>query len=150
MGSSHFTDITCPWGGAGSKCRTYRFLPYFDFVADGASVFHKHMSCFIKISVLQSGNLVSNALNKCVSSLPSQVVVDNIMRQLTESGKAIPTMQVCILSVVRYVSVQFFISSPEPKARVSYCHSAPSVVCPSVRRRSSVNFLIFNFFSRTA
>ena len=26
-------------------------------------------------------------------------------------------------------------SSPEPKARVSYCHSAPSVVRPSVRRR---------------
>ena len=29
-------------------------------------------------------------------------------------------------------------SSPEPKARVSYCHSAPSVVRPSVRRRPSV------------
>ena len=44
-------------------------------------------------------------------------------------------------------------SSPEPKARVSYCHSAPSVVRPSVRRRlssSSVNFHIFDFFSRTA
>ena len=26
-----------------------------------------------------------------------------------------------------------FFSSPEPKARVSYCHSAPSVVRPSVR-----------------
>ena len=39
-------------------------------------------------------------------------------------------------------------SSPEPKARVSYCHSASSVVrpsvCPSVRRRpSSVNFSHF-------
>ena len=47
-------------------------------------------------------------------------------------------------------------SSPEPKAQVSYCHSAPSVVRPSVVRRrrrpssSSVNFHIFNFFSRTA
>ena len=34
----------------------------------------------------------------------------------------------------------FIFSSPEPKARVSYCHSAPSVVrpsvCPSVRRPS--------------
>ena len=29
-------------------------------------------------------------------------------------------------------------SSPEPKARVSYCHSAPSVVRPSVRRPSVV------------
>ena len=49
-------------------------------------------------------------------------------------------------------------SSPEPKAQVSYCHSAlsvvrPSVVRPSVRPsvvRPSVNFHIFNFFSRTA
>ena len=35
-------------------------------------------------------------------------------------------------------------SSPEPKARVSYCHSASSV------RPSSINFHIFDFFSRTA
>ena len=35
IGSSHFTDNTCAWGGAESKCRTYRFLPYFDFVAAG-------------------------------------------------------------------------------------------------------------------
>ena len=38
----------------------------------------------------------------------------------------------------------FFFSSHEPKAQVSYCHSAPSVVRPPV------NFHIFNFFSRTA
>ena len=36
-------------------------------------------------------------------------------------------------------------SSPEPRARVTYCHSTPSVVRPS-----SVNFHIFDFFSRTA
>ena len=35
MGSSHFTDITCPGDGAGSKCSTPRFLPYFDTVAAG-------------------------------------------------------------------------------------------------------------------
>ena len=35
-------------------------------------------------------------------------------------------------------------SSPEPKAQVSYCHIAPSVVRPSV------NFHIFNLFSETA
>ena len=35
-----------------------------------------------------------------------------------------------------------FFSSPEPKARVSYCHSAPSVVRSSVRR-PSVNFSHF-------
>ena len=37
----------------------------------------------------------------------------------------------------------YIFSSLEPKARVSYCQSAPSVVRPSV------NFHIFNFFSRT-
>ena len=40
-----------------------------------------------------------------------------------------------------------FFSSSEPKARVSYCHSAPSVVRPSVYlsgvRRPSVNFSHF-------
>ena len=54
-------------------------------------------------------------------------------------------------------------SSPEPKARVSYCHSALSVVhpsvrpssvrpsvCPSVPRPSGVNFHIFDFSSETA
>ena len=40
-------------------------------------------------------------------------------------------------------------SSPEPKARVSYCHSAPSVR-PSSVRPSGVNFHIFDFFSETA
>ena len=45
------------------------------------------------------------------------------------------------------------LNSPEPKAQVSYCHSAPSVVRPSVPPscvRASVNFHIFNFFSETA
>ena len=42
------------------------------------------------------------------------------------------------------------LSSPEPKARVSYCHSAPSVVRPSVVRPSGVNFHIFDFSSETA
>ena len=42
-----------------------------------------------------------------------------------------------------FVDSQLF-SSPEPKAKVSYCHSAPSVVRPSV------NFHIFDFSSETA
>ena len=60
----------------------------------------------------------------------------------------------CFHSEVKFLT-RF--SSPEPKAQVSYCHSAPSVVRQSVRRRpsssvvrTSVNFHIFNFFSRTA
>ena len=40
--------------------------------------------------------------------------------------------------------MQVFFSSPEPKARVSYCHSAPSVV------RLSKIFPIYNLFSETA
>ena len=32
--------------GEGSKCRTFRDLHYFYFVATGKSVFHKHMSSF--------------------------------------------------------------------------------------------------------
>ena len=40
--------------------------------------------------------------------------------------------------VYRFIFVLFIFSSPEPKARVSYCHSAPSVVRPSVRPSSSV------------
>ena len=35
-------------------------------------------------------------------------------------------------------NLYYFFSSPEPKAQVSYCHRAPSVVRPSVRRRPSV------------
>ena len=49
MGSSHFTDISCPcgWGrgqnvGLGGFCHILTLLP------PGASVFHKHMSSFIK------------------------------------------------------------------------------------------------------
>ena len=61
------------------------------------------------------------------------------------------------LKVVGFFSGQFvnkngfwlaetFFSSPEPKAEVSYCHSASSIR----GRRPSVNFHIFNFYSRTA
>ena len=68
-----------------------------------------------------------------------------------------PYMIADIIIGLNLFSVVF--SSPEPKAQVSYCHSAPSVVRPSVVRpsvrrpssvRPSVNFHIFNFFSRTA
>ena len=37
-----------------------------------------------------------------------------------------------------------FFSSPEPKARVSYCHSAPSVVRPSVVRPSVRKLVTFS------
>ena len=54
-----------------------------------------------------------------------------------------------------WICPHIIFSSPEPKAQLSYCHSASSVVRPSVRRpasvrRPSVNFHIFDFFSRTA
>ena len=47
---------------------------------------------------------------------------------------------------IRLVVILVIFSSPEPKAQVSYCHSAPSVVRLS---SSGVNFHIFDFFSRT-
>ena len=50
-------------------------------------------------------------------------------------------VKLCSINFAANISV---FSSPEPKAQVSYFHSAPSVVRPSV------NFYIFNFFSRTA
>ena len=53
-------------------------------------------------------------------------------------------------TLIRLMACKRLFSSPEPKAQVSYCHSAPSVVRPSVRRRPSVNFHIFDFSSETA
>ena len=41
-------------------------------------------------------------------------------------------------------------SAPEPKAQVHYCDHALSVVCPSVVRRPSLTFHIFDFSSETA
>ena len=46
--------------------------------------------------------------------------------------------------VVQFSTCPFIFSSPEPKARVSYCNSAPSVCRPS-----GVNFHIFDFSSET-
>ena len=40
-------------------------------------------------------------------------------------------------------------SAPEPKAQVHYCDHTLSVVRPSVRRPSVVNFHIFDFSSET-
>ena len=63
MGSSHFTDTPRPWDGAGSKCRTHRFLSYFDFIAARASVFHKHMLCNMwsgeNLSICELQNFIS-------------------------------------------------------------------------------------------
>jgi hypothetical protein len=47
----------------------------------------------------------------------------------------------------RYILNEHIISSPELKAQVSYSDRLSSVVCLSVCL--SVNFYIFNFFSRT-
>ena len=47
MGSSHFTDITCPWGWGGVKMLGLRdFCHILTLLPPGASVFHKHMSSF--------------------------------------------------------------------------------------------------------
>ena len=70
---------------------------------------------------------------------------------MTGQHKADMNSYILLQTAAKFFNELF--SSPEPKARVSYCYSAPSVVCPSVVRRrpsSSVNFHIFDFFSRTA
>ena len=47
MGSSHFTDITCPWGvGQGQNIGLRDFCHILTLLPPGASVFHKHMSSF--------------------------------------------------------------------------------------------------------
>ena len=45
MGSSHFTDMTCPWGWDRSKIELRDFCHISTLLPPGASVFHKHMSC---------------------------------------------------------------------------------------------------------
>ena len=40
LGSSHLTDITCPWGWAGSKCKTEIFCLILTLLLPGASWFH--------------------------------------------------------------------------------------------------------------
>ena len=48
MGLSHLTDITCPWGGTGSNCRTWIFFHILTLLSPGAAVFHKHMFSFYR------------------------------------------------------------------------------------------------------
>ena len=52
-GCSHFTDITCPkgWGG-GQNVGLRHFCHCLTLLSPGASVFHKHMSCFVLFSRL--------------------------------------------------------------------------------------------------
>ena len=40
---SNCIDITCPWGGPGSRCRTYRLYEILTSLPPGASVFQKHI-----------------------------------------------------------------------------------------------------------
>ena len=53
------------------------------------------------------------------------------------SGGAVGKIGIKNVHVYDAIWVTSFFSSPEPKARVSYCHIAPSVVRPSVRPSSS-------------
>ena len=61
-GSSHFTGIPCPLDWMGSKCRTWRFLPYYHFyfvAAGGICVSQTHVLLYIKIkrkSLLGTGS----------------------------------------------------------------------------------------------
>ena len=52
-GSSHFTDITCPWGGVGWGQIVWlrEFCHILTLLPPGASTFHKHMSSCINVNM---------------------------------------------------------------------------------------------------
>ena len=51
MGSSHFADITGPWGWAGQIVGLRDFCHVSTLLPRGASVFHKHMSSYSGIMI---------------------------------------------------------------------------------------------------
>ena len=64
-------------------------------------------------------------------------------------GNLLLFMPLVFMFVKFYLDCLFFcvltvFSSPEPKAQVSYCHSAPSVVLQSVRKFSHFRLLLWN------
>ena len=74
--------------------------------------------CFIKDSGTKSMN------NTCNWIFFSLYLCLKWVNNLSISARSVASNQLNFVS---------FFSSPEPKAQVSYCHSAPSVVRPSVR-----------------
>ena len=78
--------------------------------------------------------------------------LNGIQRNLTGSKISMysVTLPICVffwsIRKTRWPSLPLIgselFSSPEPKAQVSYCHSAPSVVRPSVRRKLSHFWLL--------
>ena len=86
-------------------------------------IFATFILCFIAGECHGSVNIT---INKCTCAWPAQKIYRGIL--------------------IAWICRIYLFSSPEPKARESYCHSAPSVVRPSVvvrRRPSGVNFSHF-------
>ena len=100
---------------------------------DGLLEFYKEVAEALldATAVASLGSYFTCHFNNCpvsvIKSRRSLVLVFNILH-FDFSFSSLPSL----LS-------RFIFSSPEPKARVSYCHSAPSVR----RRRPSVNFSHF-------
>ena len=95
-------------------------------------------------NLIQDEELLSTHPSGALENLYIIVSCDN-QRVIRANALSSGFLNICIHTASLF-------SSPEPKAQVSYCHSAPSVVRPSVvrRRPSGVNFHIFDFSSETA
>ena len=62
-----------------------------------------------------------------------------------EQGENKMGTKISLYTVYLHQTGLLIFSSPEPKAQVSYCHSALSVVRPSVHRRPSVRHKLSHF-----
>ena len=66
MGPSHFTELTCPWVGAG-QIVGFIFLPYFDFVAAGG-ILMKSMG------IIQRYAIVARLFELCKNTAKTQQI----------------------------------------------------------------------------
>ena len=79
--------------GAGSKYRTSRFLPHFDFVAARAFMFHKHAS------ILFSGEVL---IVTCALFATVQMGMVNLVTFGKQSGGKDSGFGICIIIQVLY------------------------------------------------
>ena len=118
---------------------------------------HFSLTCFDILSwnlaydfVLLYYRSSSSVFNFCVSYAPfgTQNTENILFSALFSDMLWLIELKICTWLCFTEIKINFdcrkfasIFSSPEPKARVGYCHSAPSVVRPSVVRRPSVRKL---------
>ena len=121
----------------GGECKIFYSLRsrHFNFFIFPARFARIKLQLFARNSLISFFfRLASLAFNFNMNVLVSHLRTPTHMNECT-----IYTFLFIIIRIQNSNTLVF--SSPEPKARVSYCHSAPSVVRPSVR--PSVNFSLF-------